>query len=231
VKRIGFSTGALALGDFKVGLEMLQRKAVTTVEISVLREHELSLLRDTINQLDLTSFKYVSIHAPSFFEPTNESAIVSKLRNLTEGYPIVVHPNAVYNWDLWKPFTNQLLIENMDRRKDIGRTAKDLERIFGYVPEAGLCFDIGHAKQCDTTMTEAYLILKKFDARLKQVHLSEVSTQSVHARLSSSFISSVQEIAEFIPNNVPVILESPVEESQIVTEIERARTSLCSKAL
>jgi hypothetical protein len=227
MRRIGYSTGALAFGDFKRGLEMLRGRDTDVVELSALREHELLPLVSAASQLDLKQFRYIAIHAPSFIEPSHESEAVGQLRHFGDrGWPVVLHPDAVCNWNLWEPFGRLLLVENMDRRKDIGRTADDLEKIFERVPDAGLCFDVGHARQCDTSMTEAYRILKRFRDRLRQIHLSEVTTRSVHERLSSSFIVAVREIAEFIPENVPVILETPVSEDQIDTEIERARTAL-----
>jgi hypothetical protein len=64
-QRIGFSTGALAKGDFPRALQMLRTAGVSTVELSALREHELPSLAHSLNDLDLTGFSHVSIHAPS----------------------------------------------------------------------------------------------------------------------------------------------------------------------
>ncbi len=227
MRRIGFSTGALALGDFRRGLDMLRGRDIHVVEISALREHELLPLVSAVNRLELKQFKHVAIHAPSYIERSREMEVVEQLRSLADrGWPIVLHPDAVYNWNLWKPFGRLLLVENMDRRKDIGRDAEGLEKIFERVPDAGFCFDIGHARQCDTSMTEAYLILKKLRSKLQQIHLSEVTTRSSHERLTSASIAAVREIAELIPESVPIILETPVTENQIETEIERARAAL-----
>jgi hypothetical protein len=46
----------------------------------------------------------------------------------------------------------------------------------------------GHARQFDTTMTEAYRILQLFADRLCQVHVSEVNSASQHDRLSYSAV-------------------------------------------
>jgi hypothetical protein len=66
----------------------------------------------------------------------------------------------------------------MDKRKPAGRSAAELGRIFAELPDATFCFDIGHARQFDPTMTEAWLILKEFGSKLRQVHVSEVNTRS-----------------------------------------------------
>jgi hypothetical protein len=73
----------------------------------------------------------------------------------------------------------------MDKRKPGGRTVRELEYWFSEFPEASFCFDIGHARQVDTCMTVAYLMLKRFLPRLRQVHISEVNTQNKHDRLSA----------------------------------------------
>ena len=65
---IGFSTGAVARGDYQAALALLRREGVRAVELSALRLSELSSLVDDLPRLDLTSFSFVSFHAPSRFE-------------------------------------------------------------------------------------------------------------------------------------------------------------------
>jgi hypothetical protein len=57
-----------------------------------------------------------------------------------------------------------------------GRTAEELSQMFVKLPEARLCFDIGHARQTDPTMMEACKILNVFRERLCKVHVSEVNS-------------------------------------------------------
>jgi hypothetical protein len=95
----------------------------------------------------------------------------------------------------------------MDRRKPIGRTLEELNIIFEKLPEAMFCFDIGHARQCDTTMTEAYRILREYSKRLCQVHVSEVNTVSRHDPLSFAAILAFAQVADLIPPWVPLILD------------------------
>ncbi len=114
----------------------------------------------------------------------------------------------------------------MDKRKPIGRTAGELGRIFEQLPDATFCFDIGHARQCDPTMTEAYLILREFGSKLRQVHVSEVNTRSKHDLLSYASILAYREVAQMIPAKAPLILETPVAEDQIEAEIAKVRKAL-----
>ena len=69
MRRIGFSTGALARGDFRSALAILHRYRVDVVELSALRIGELAPLAHAISDLDLSAFTFVSIHAPSRFAP------------------------------------------------------------------------------------------------------------------------------------------------------------------
>jgi hypothetical protein len=227
MRPIGFSTGALAYADFRRGLAMTRSTMCAAVELSALRQAELFPLLDSLSELDLTGFEYISIHAPSQYEPSWEPVAWDRLREeCWRNWPIVVHPDALFDFSLWRQFGALLCVENMDKRKPVGRTVRELSWIFKQLPEASFCFDIGHARQCDSTMTEAYLILREFGSKLRQVHVSEVNTRSKHDPLSYASILAYQEVAHLVPPNVPLILETPVAESQIAAEIAKAREAL-----
>jgi hypothetical protein len=206
---------------------MASSEEYSAIEISALRQQELLPMLDALDSLDLARFSYVSIHAPSRIDPTWEAIAWDALRDqLPRNFPIVVHPDALYDMSLWRQFGSLVCVENMDKRKPIGRTAKELDRIFSQLPEASLCFDIGHARQCDPTMTEAYLILREFGSRLRQVHVSEVSTESKHNRLSFTSVLSFRDVAHLIPEDVPLILETPVSATEMAEEVRRVRDAL-----
>ncbi|MBI1790460.1 MAG: hypothetical protein HYR60_23245 [Acidobacteria bacterium] len=224
---MGFSSGALAYGDFRRGVAMLQHKAVHALELSALRQNELRPMLEALDELDLSQFEYIALHAPSQFHEVDEEEIAGLLSGVcARGWPVVLHPDAIHEYARWRPLGSMLCVENMDKRKPTGRTVSELESIFARLPEAALCFDIGHARQVDSTMTEAYFILKCFGDRLRQVHVSEVNTRSKHDPLSYASILAFQEVADMIPEDVPVILETPVPEDQIEFEMERALEAL-----
>ena len=225
MRRIGFSTGAIARGDFRSALAMMHRHKLAVVELSALRVCELRPLVEAFPDLDLTAFHVVSIHAPSKFEREEEEGVLGLLRPLAEqGFPIVVHPDTIFNDGKWRALGDRLLIENMDKRKPIGRTAEELAKFFVALPEARFCFDIGHARQVDPSMTEAALLLHAFRDRLAEVHMSEVNTASRHDPLSPNAIMAFSGIMGSIPEEVPIILETLIDEQQsdIQTEIQRA---------
>ena len=227
MRPIGFSTGALAYADFRRGLAMMRHKKVDSVELSALRQNELIPLLDSLNGLDLSAFNYVSIHAPSQFEPEWEALLWERLeKEIHRGWPIILHPDAVYDFSLWRHFGASVCVENMDKRKPVGRTAKELASIFEQLPDATFCFDIGHARQCDPTMTEAYIILREFGSRLRQVHVSEVNTRSKHDPLSYASIQAFGEVAHLIPSEIPLILETPVPEEYMEAEMSKVQNAL-----
>jgi hypothetical protein len=227
MRPIGFSTGALAYADFRRALLMMQGQEVQAIELSALRQAELCPLLEALDTLDVGCFSHVSIHAPSQFDHTGEAMAWERLRaQLFRRWPVVVHPDALTDWTRWREFGPLLCVENMDKRKPIGRTARELDGIFRRVPDASFCFDIGHARQCDPTMTEAFLILREFGPRLRQVHVSEVNTRSKHDPLSYASVVAFQEVAHLIPSHVPLILETPLNIDRLSAEIAMVRKAL-----
>lgn len=218
---IGFSTGALAFGDFAKALEVLSGTRASAVELSALRLSELSNLITYIES-DLSELKrryrYIGFHAPTNFE--DEHQVVQQLLPVAGmGLGIVVHPDTIRDISTWRPLEAQLLIENMDSRRRTGRTAEELYPFFEALPRARLCFDIGHARQVDPTMIEAGRIISTFADRLSQVHLSEVNSQGKHFPISYGAARAYEPFARTLAT-VPIILESIVPANEIENEID-----------
>src|ERR1700733_10267455 len=103
MRPIGFSTGALALSDFRLALEELQGQPVDSIELSALRYPELQPLLDALGTLPLASYRYKSIHAPSSFDGEQEAEIVDLLRRYApRGWPIILHPDTIHDISAWK---------------------------------------------------------------------------------------------------------------------------------
>eukprot|EP01038_Epipyxis_sp_PR26KG_P012451 gene12451-16699_t len=224
---IGFSTGAIALGDFERALHLLENTRTDAVELSALRFREMPhmLARLPMHRARLEQrYRYVSFHAPTDFGC--ERDMVQQLATIAAlGWNIIVHPDTIQDSSLWRPLGRQLCIENMDSRKGTGRTVAELSQFFEALPEASLCFDIAHARQVDPTMTEAAGILTAFSDRLAQVHVSEVDGKGRHFAMSFAARHAYRPFARSM-SEVPVILESIVRENEIDAEIEQARTML-----
>ena len=223
----GFSTGALTKGDARAALDILSGSGTRVVELSALRLHEVDALLAAAATLELGPYDYVSVHAPSRYSPREEPRVVDAMVELAaRGWPIVLHPDTIYDFEAWRQLGPLLVIENMDKRKPIGRTVAELEAIFERLPDASFCFDLGHARQVDRTMTEAYFLARAFRPRLRQLHVSEVSTQSRHDLLSWGSVRAFQKVARFIPEGAPVILETPASADQVEGQLRMAAEAL-----
>jgi hypothetical protein len=220
MRPIGFSTGALAKGDFQRGLA-LQRglPRVRAVELSALRDHELDPLVDGARALDLTGFDYVSVHAPSKLGTLSEREVFERLEAMPPQWPIVVHPELLGTPALWRTLGPRLCLENMDDRKPRGRTVAEVRALFEEYPEASFCLDVGHARQIDPTMTVALRMLLEFGGRLCQLHVSEVGPRGEHQHVAATTRWAFERLAPRVPWACPLIIESVVTAEAIELEI------------
>jgi len=225
---LGFSTGALALGDFRRGIDLQRIPGVNAIELSALREPELPSLIAAMDNLDLTQFKYRSLHAPSALHDLTSSQLAARLQPVADaGVPIILHPDIIgENFEPWRRLGASILLENMDSRKPVCRTAREMSRYFEELPDARLCFDIGHAHQVDPTMSIAVDFMLRYRDRLAQLHISEVTWECKHTSISTTSAFAFHEISRLIPTDIPVIIESVIPENQVERELNIARRCL-----
>jgi len=222
---IGFSSGALAKGDFRAGIDLQQKRGITAVEVSALRDHEFLPLVASVCTLDLSAFAYVSFHAPSRLVTLTEESLIEGLLRLPETWALVVHPDIICTPQLWEVLGERLCVENMDLRKSTGRTVAELSPIFTLLKEASFCFDLGHARQVDPTMGVALELLRAFGSRMRQLHLSEVTETGRHKAIGFMSEHAFRRIASLLPS-CPVIIESIISSSEIDAELQVARNIL-----
>lgn len=192
------------------------------MELSALRESELPGLMSSLDELDLSMFRYISIHAPSRLLAMKESKMAELLWPcIDRKWPVVLHPDAIGDHGCWRDFGTLVCLENMDNRKPSGRTAEELAPHFHLLPDASFCLDLGHAQQVDSTLGVARKMLREYRSRLVQLHLSELDVEARHRPLSMATVWAVREIARLIPA-CPVILESVVLPEDIDAELEMA---------
>lgn len=220
---LGYSTGAIALGDFSRALTLLSRYDFQAIELSALRIAEVEPLLCAVRKLDLKRYKYISFHAPSAFREDEEEHLVGLLSKLPDAWPIVLHPDAICKATRWASLAPRLAIENMDRRKNTGRSISELEQVFALLPQAKMCFDLGHARQVDPSMIGAYQLLKAYDKRIVQLHVSEVDTLNRHDVISRAAEMAFSQIRQFLPESAAVILEARVLEQNIGPEAKKVR--------
>lgn len=222
MRPIGFSTGALAKGDVERGLAMQRghQPRVCAVELSALRDHELGPLCTIAGELELQGFDYVSVHAPSKLGSLAEQEVFERLQALPPQWPIVAHPELLRTPSLWRRLGSRLCLENMDNRKTTGRNATEMRAMFREYPEATFCFDVGHARQIDPTMSVALHLLLEFGGRLSQLHVSEVGPRGEHLPVGATARWAFERIAHRVPQGVPLIIESVVGEGAMGRELD-----------
>jgi Xylose isomerase-like TIM barrel len=208
---VGCSTGYMESerGDWPRLVAQAAAVSSLAVELSAVSEPELPGLLDYLLSAPQLPFRYVSVHAPSKVRELPEAELVAILAGLPPWIDaIVVHPDTIQDPDSYRPLGRLLVLENMDSRKPAGRTVDELDGLFEALPQAGLCFDIAHAKAVDETLNGGDAILKRFADRLRHVHLSSLDAECHHVSLSSEDEELFTPLLESC-RDVPWILEAP----------------------
>jgi len=219
----GFSTGALAKGDFRSALSMLKHHHLGAIELSALRVHELPALLDTFAGLPLSDYQHVTIHAPSKFEAGAEREVadrLSRIADLVDGF--IVHAEAIGDSSVWRSLGAKVFVENADGRKHTGRTVDEFLRVMDQLPDAKVCFDIAHVYQVDPTLLEAHRMIRAVGDRIGQIHLSQLDHACRHEALSRGIVMEFARLAPLLPQ-IAVILESVVTPDLIARQLDLAR--------
>ncbi|HEX4344917.1 MAG TPA: hypothetical protein VHZ31_05090 [Solirubrobacteraceae bacterium] len=208
---VGCSTGYMSdvRGDWEALVERAAQTSSTAIELSALSEDELPGLIAYLASAPRLPFHFVSVHAPSKGRSMPEEELVRQLQSLPPWVSaIVLHPDAMRDPEAYVPLGRRLVIENMDRRKETGRTTQELQGLFHALAQARFCFDLAHAKVVDPTMAVAASLLSTFATRLSHVHLSSLDDRDGHVPLTSGdealFADLLRRCAD-----VPWILEAP----------------------
>lgn len=227
---IGFSTGALERGNYRDAVRWMVGHDIHSMELSALRFDELEPLVSSLHELPLDQFEYVSFHAPSSFSPDKEDRVIELLQPVySRGWNIVVHPDVIYTPARWFGFGEQLLIENMDRRKPIGRTPSELTNLFNRLPKARLCLDVAHARQMDTTLTLLWEILYRFADRVAEIHISELDSRCRHQPMSHGAVMDYKKVMARAGRLAPVIVEAMLDRDRVV--LRQNELSLAKEAM
>ena len=63
-----------------------------------------------------------------------------------------------------------------------------------------------------------------YSGSLRQLHVSYVNSSSRHERLNRESIFAFQRVADLIPSEIPIILETPVTQFCVDEEIDLAES-------
>lgn len=196
-------------GDWPTLLKFAASVSSLAVELSAVSEPELDGLIRYLGQAPRLPFRYVSVHGPSKQRELPEDELVKRLDGLPHWVDaVVMHPDTLSDLSAFRRLGRRLLLENMDSRKNDGRSADELERFFVALPEAGLCFDIAHAKSIDETMAQGAQILSRYGNRLRHLHLSSLDENGHHVMLTADDQQLFWPLLASC-RDVPWVLEAP----------------------
>ena len=209
---IGWSTGALLpIGDkanFPLAVETLITTPFTCIEFGVLREWELPIFLKHLPSLDISEFERVSFHTCKLKKLTDKELFEQIEPVIELGWSIVSHPEMITDYTLWGKLGDQLHVENMDNREGtFGKNIEEMEQMFDKLPDASMCFDIGHARQVDPTMELARDLCVKFEEKVKEIHLSKINPFTYgHNPIDDSTLEAFSKVTDILPS-CPIILE------------------------
>jgi Xylose isomerase-like TIM barrel len=178
-------------------------------ELSALSEPELPGLISYLRSDPMLPFRFISVHGPSKQRGLGERELVELLRTLPAWVDaIVMHPDTIEEPATYRPLGRRLVLENMDRGKATGCNAEELAGLFEELPQAGLCFDIAHAKSVDPGLGVGEELLDRYASRLRHVHVSSLDDDLHHIPISD------EDELRYAPllakcRDVPWILEAP----------------------
>jgi hypothetical protein len=161
--------------------------------------------------LDLSSFSYISVHAPSLADKKEEGVkmILNKLRDLKERYKIenfVFHIEKKVDWSIFSEYLDlPVSIENMDNEKNTGKNIKDIEKILKNYP-FNLTLDLQHCFTNDRSMKLAMDIQKIFKEKIVEYHVSGFEEEVLHYPLFKTNQNII--IESLLYKDIPIIIES-----------------------
>jgi sugar phosphate isomerase/epimerase len=210
---LGASTGCFEhdRGNWPALVDQATAASPFAVELTALSERELpSLTRYLADDDADLPFRFVSVHAPTKHRRMTEHELIAELCDLPAWLDaIVVHPDAMDDLEAYAAVGCRLVIENMDARKQDGRTAAELERFFEALPDAGFCFDVAHAWSIDPSMREGQRMLDRYACRLRHLHVSSLAADGHHLSLSDEHEELFGPLLSRC-HDVPWIFEAPL---------------------
>lgn len=175
-------------------------------------------VRQIIEHTDLSLFHYTSIHAPChkrYDRNAETEQILSQTAALVElagAQTVVLHPDVVDDWDVIVESGIPFAIENMDCRKDFGKTVDDMVWLH---ERTGLpvVIDVNHCKTNDVSMKLAEDLVETFRGNIAEFHLSGYT--EYHEPLH---ITEQLDIIRYVDTAIPIIVESNMDDLDAVAD-------------
>lgn len=231
---IGFSTGCF----YKTSLSLAERiRAIKdagsrAIELNFLDPSELGPMEvEEIRWKDFASFSYISCHAPAkkikYGRNRETRGVFEKIRRLNDIRPfnwVVIHPDVVDDFRVFRWCGFNVAIENMDNRKKTHKTPEELVQVLEKNPEFGFVLDVNHVFSNNPDMRMAKEFYRTLGHRICEIHLSGYC--GGHDPL---FETKQTEIIQAIENfETPIIVESALSPKDTQKEIDYV-TSVAKK--
>lgn len=157
--------------------------------------------------------RFTSIHSPDLKRIKNKRqemyAILCELEKLyyeIEADYIVFHPDSIKDYGIFRRFSFNTAIENLDKDKRISDSM--LLKILTEHPDLWFCLDVAHAYSWSEDETS--FLVEKLKKRVSHIHLSGSDGERCHLPLNDSqprYMNSLRIIKEI---NVPIIIEEDI---------------------
>lgn len=211
---VGFSAGFLYREEFSYNgniepiatkIRLIKNIGCNAIELSGLRKDRFSQIKG-ISKQDLKDFEFVSFHAPKDKDITKALTEIARMHARLNFNLIVLHPDAVDDWNILDNFDLPFAVENMDKRKPFGQTVKDLKSITDN-HDLSVVLDINHAYTNDKSLESLAEFYEAFGSRIKELHVS--GFRAKHEPLVEVGPVEIVEAVKAIPNKeIPIIIES-----------------------
>lgn len=214
---IGFTTGRFDKISLEKKIDFFGKLGCTAIEVGWFNFEGFEKFDKLFSEVNLNQFSYRSMHAPVriagellvYQNDQTTREILEGIEKFIKKYQIqtvVLHPDRVKDWSVFEGCSIPFAIENMDNRKEVGRTVKDLDEYFKLF-NAGFVIDVNHVCCNDNTLKLFTDFFVNFQNRLKHFHLSGYS--EYHELLSETKQTAIIDLVK--DKNLPIIIESTCE--------------------
>ena len=221
---IGYSTGIFFKSSIslKTQVKKIAQSKATVIEIMLGEPSDLeeALL---LNMEDLDQFRHISIHSPSKNITYSEHStdFIKQLHmlhtKLNAAYT-VFHPDIIESISpIMNIFEGSAAIENMDVRKEFGKTALELSPLLEAYSDLKFVCDLNHIFSIDPSMELLKETEERFISRLVAYHVSGyVGPEMPHTELMGN--DALKQLS-FIKKDVPIIHEGLFTQGKLNDEL------------
>ena len=200
-------------------INLFKIPGVNAIELHCVNEETVEYL--VSNDIDLSHFSFVSLHAPNlaYDNDSISNKVLTNLELLHKKYRInnfIFHSDKIRNWEIISKYENlPVSIENMDDCKSFGRTVEEIESIMSKY-NFNLTLDLQHCFVNDRSLKLALDFQNKYKDRIVEYHISGYDETHLHYPLFKTRQDSIIHSLKY--RNVPIIIESAFDAFDEYTE-------------